>query len=93
MSEYPFTYSDGRFPLMDDNDLERLVSEKCGDEVGQLLHRRLYGNCDQTTFDELLRHLSNAKSDADSLSDSLYDLLEYFGKLKNRLPAGGVIGP
>ena len=93
MSEYPFTYSGGLFPIMDDNDLERLVSEKCGDEVGHLLHRRLYGNFDQTTLKELIESLRDAQYDADTLSNTLDDLREHFEKLKNQLPAGGVIGP
>ena len=91
MSEYPFTYADGTFPLMNDDDLERLVCEKCGDEIGGLLHRRLYGNYDMTTLQEQIDYLRDAQYEADQLSSALDDLLEYFKKLKHQLPAGGVI--
>ncbi len=91
MSEYPFVYADNTFPLLSDNDLERLVREKCGDDVAELLHHRLYGNYDVTTLKEQIEYLDDAHSAAESLVDSLGDLLDYFKKLKDQLPAGGVM--
>lgn len=91
MSEYPFTYADREFPLLSDDDLERLIRDKCGDDVAMLLHHRLYGNYDETTLKEQIEYLRDAYDSAESLATTLSDLVDYFDKIRKLLPAGGVL--
>lgn len=84
---YPFLTDYGT--LMRDEDFERLVREKCGDEAGGLLHALLYGDFTEEELNEALSALETLSSGLDDLASSVDQAVDHLKKLRGRLPRGG----
>ena len=90
MSEYPYVYADGT--VLDDRDLIRIVGEKCGDGLAQLLQDRLFGHYDdEPTIKDLIDQIRDCRDVLDSMETSLGDVQSVLENIKAHLPARGVL--